>query len=808
MSRLLPRLVRRGVLLWVVPAGLAALAGLWAAADWWIALPEGLTAEYVGSQTCARCHPEQTESWTGSDHQRAMDLASPETVLGDFNGRQLEHFSVRSRMFRRGGEYFMHTDGPDGRMADFRIKYVLGYRPLQQYLVEFPDGRVQCLPIAWDTEQKRWFHLYPDEPIPSHDMLHWTRPAQNWNYMCADCHTTNLQKNYRAATNTYQTTFSEINVSCEACHGPGSLHVRLADSWSLFWDRRYGYGLVRLSQADADVLIDSCAPCHAHRRIVYPGFQPGGRFLDHYVPALLDGELYYADGQIREEVYEYGSFLQSKMYQQKVRCTDCHDPHTTRVKFPDNRLCGQCHVPSQYDTPAHHFHPDATKPGTRCVECHMPVTRYMVVDPRLDHSLRIPRPELTVALGIPNACSGCHHDAQKGETPEWATAKVRQWYGQRKGPPHFAYAFAAGRRGEPKAVEPLEAVFQRRDSPAIVRASALALLGRYAQPAARRAVRDGLKDPEPLVRLAALRGLEEEPPEGWPEDLARLFSDPVRAVRTEAARLATLRLGQGLRIGEPRAFGQALDEYLKAQQFLGDQPEAHLAMALVYENLGRSREAEQECLQALRIDPEFVRGRLFLGTFYGEHGKPAEAEAQFRRLIGELGQQLAEAEKRLATLSKPGAGGASKAEQSVRPLVDYSRHMLAEAHYCLGLLLAEDHKRLAEAAGSLAAAVQLEPERARAWYNLGLAHQKLERFKEAEQALLKAYQLAPGVGDFAKALAILYAQQEQWDQAIGFAERLVRAEPANPEFQVLLQFLRAKMAAGPQDNSAEPAEAP
>ena len=418
--------------------------------------------QYVGSQACERCHQEQFGLWTGSDHQLAMALATPGTVRGSFDGQEFKHFHVTSRLFRRGEEFWVTTDNRQGKLESFRIKYTLGYRPLQQYLVEFPDGRVQCLPIAWDTEKKRWFHLYPNEPIPHTDVLHWTRPLQNWNYMCAECHTTNLQRNYRLAEDRYETRFTEMGVGCESCHGPGSRHIELADSWKKLFKPK-DYGLPRLNDPDPRVEIETCAPCHARRRIIYPGHRPGKAFLDHYLVELLDTELFYADGQIRDEDFEYTSFLQSRMYHEKVRCTNCHDPHTTRVKLPDNRLCGQCHLPTKYDTKAHHHHPDATKPGAHCVDCHMPETTYMVVDPRRDHSLRVPRPDLTVDLGIPNACNGCHQDKAKGETPQWAAALMEKWYGPRKGPPHFAYAIDAGRKGKPEGERLLAGGIRRRE---------------------------------------------------------------------------------------------------------------------------------------------------------------------------------------------------------------------------------------------------------------------------------------------------------------------------------------------------------
>ena len=145
------------------------LAGLAVLLDWWMCVPPGTTADYVGRRSCLDCHAEEDALWVGSDHERAMAVAGEEMVLGEFDGRQIEHFGVRSRMFRHGEKFLVHTDDRQGKMRDFEVKYTFGVRPLQQYLVEFPDGRVQCLRLAWDTEERRWFHLYAGEPIPHTD---------------------------------------------------------------------------------------------------------------------------------------------------------------------------------------------------------------------------------------------------------------------------------------------------------------------------------------------------------------------------------------------------------------------------------------------------------------------------------------------------------------------------------------------------------------------------------------------------------------------------------------------------------------
>jgi tetratricopeptide (TPR) repeat protein len=880
------------IALGVVPLALLVFAG-WVVADWWIAFPPDalLRAEYVGREDCARCHEQEVDLWLGSDHERAMALATPDSVLGDFNDRKFLHFGfedvarladaaierlaedvpppqwaaalrdptrgveqkiaavrerleaalpgerfdeireiadslevvrpcdaieaqeeivqlvrrlvdegevevpdpVFSRLFRRDGKYYVTTDGPTGKMETFEVTHTFGWQPLQQYLIPLGGGRVQCLPIAWDTQRKRWFHLYPGERILHDDPLHWTRPLQNWNYMCAECHTTNLQKNFDLETNTYRTTFSEINVSCETCHGPGSLHSRLADTKWFFWDRRHGFGLPRLKDPDARVEIESCAPCHARRQVIYPGFLPGAKFLDHYVPEMLDGELYYPDGQILDEDFEYGSYLQSKMYAQGVRCSDCHDPHTAHVKYSDpggpwnqpvdDRVCTDCHMGThpagKYDTPAHHYHPDATQPGTRCVECHMVETTYMVVDPRRDHSFRNPRPDLTIALGVPNACNLCHNDLSKGETAEWAEATLVEWYGERKGPPHFAHAIAAGRRGEPGAERALEALTRRRDESGIVRASAMLLLGRYGNSTARAAASRLRDDDDGLVRLAAVRGFQGLSHEAAqrargraPRDPAQaahiaelrralgpMLDDPLRAVRIEAARLLSVVPRESLSVRDLRAFDAALEEYLAGQRFLGDQPAAHLNIAVAHANQGDAPAALGAYATALRLDPEFVPARVNRAMLYDELGRKEEAAKDLRRAI------------------------------ELEPDV-------AEMHYSLGLLLAEDAATLDEAAGHLAEAVRLAPDHARMRYNYGLALQHLDKADEAEEQLRRAFELSPGEIDVLHALVILYAQQERWDRALAGAEELVRRQPGERGWRELLDHLRRQADAG------------
>ena len=369
-----------------VLTGLIVLLALGVGVDWYTALPADVQATYVGRDTCAKCHQNQLRLWTDSDHDRAMELPTEEAVVGDFNNTAFTRFGITSRFFRKDGKFFVNTEGADGEFQDFEIKYTFGIRPMQQYMVEFPDGRVQVLRVSWDTRKNAWFYVTPsdvtDERIEPGDPLHWTGVGQNWNTMCAECHSTNLAKNYDLESNTFHTTYSEIDVSCETCHGPGSVHVELAESKSLFWDRLHGYGLPKLKGASSRNEIDTCAPCHSRRVPVHPGYQSGKDFLSHFEPSLIHSGLYHTDGQILDEVYVYGSFLQSKMFTKGVRCSDCHNPHSLKLKFEGNRLCAQCHQPGKYDTPNHHHHTDGL--ATQCVTCHMPTRTYMNIDDRRD----------------------------------------------------------------------------------------------------------------------------------------------------------------------------------------------------------------------------------------------------------------------------------------------------------------------------------------------------------------------------------------------------------------------------------------
>ena len=416
---------------------------------------------FVPNETCAECHADEYARWTGSHHDLAMQVATPATVLGDFDDAVFTHLGVTSRFFVRDDRFFVNTEGPDGAPADFEITHTFGVEPLQQYLIPFPGGRLQSLTVAWDTEQSRWFHLYPDERVEPGDALHWTGAYQTWNTMCAECHSTDLRTGFDRVTGTYDTTWAEIDVSCQACHGPGSAHMAWARDESVPpTDHELSATglLVAFDAGDPAGEVERCARCHSRRSPVSIEDAHGRPFLDDFNPATLREGLYHADGQILDEVYVYGSFVQRKMSAAGVRCSDCHDPHRLELQATGNAVCTRCHrsappaafptlIARDYDAVSHHFH-DTGSDGARCVSCHMPARTYMVVDPRRDHGFRIPRPAVSEVIGAPDACTGCHTD----ETQTWAAGRAAEWWGE---PPEGAQVpetIAAGRRAAARRV--------------------------------------------------------------------------------------------------------------------------------------------------------------------------------------------------------------------------------------------------------------------------------------------------------------------------------------------------------------------
>lgn len=601
---------------------------------------------FVGSETCATCHSKEFKDWKGSHHDLSMQEANSESILGDFQNTTYTSKGITYNFFKKGNEFFVNTEGVGGKYEDYKITHAFGVYPLQQYLIEFPNQQYQCLLVAWDSEKGKWYDLQPDLEIHHTEWMHWTGGSMTWNNMCADCHSTNLKKNYDQTTKLYSTTYDIINVSCEACHGSGGNHIEYyknIDKYSnvkppkLYMDK----GM------DSKEVVQKCARCHSRRAQNTKYFNYEGHFFDHYSPQLLTAPMYELDGQIKDEVYVYGSFAQSKMYQEGVSCNDCHNPHTLGLIKTGNSLCLNCHTPN-YNEPSHYFHEKGSN-AAQCINCHMTGKKYMGNDYRRDHSFRVPRPDQTVKYGTPNACNSCHQD----KDAQWAADIIVKNYGETR-PEHFSDNLLDGYHSN---IDGFRKVFSNTNNSELVRATALNRFGnnplteeQFGQ------IFKYVNDISPLVRSEAIKSLSKINSNNVEALIKPLLLDSLRLVRISAAnyfkstndgvfmdeknRLAESDYNNELKTNADFASGQhkiamdyhrkgqiegAIKAYYNALDIDNYYNMSRINLALLEYNRGNFNQAEKLYLKVTEQEPNFSHAFYSLGLFYGEQGNPEKS---------------------------------------------------------------------------------------------------------------------------------------------------------------------------------------
>ncbi|MFD2726197.1 tetratricopeptide repeat protein [Hyunsoonleella rubra] len=692
---------------------------------------------FLGDKACKSCHQDQFKDWKGSHHDKAMQIATDSTILGDFNDASFSSQGVTSKFYKKDGEFFVNTEGRDGKYHDYKIEYTFGVAPLQQYIVKFPDGHYQCLRTAWDTEKGKWFDLYPDFKVVHSEWLHWSRGGLNWNNMCADCHSTNVRKNYNMESHGYDTKYALINVSCEACHGPGKTHVQKANAEGSKY--KFDGDLKMTLNTPPKELVDQCARCHVRREQISEHFNFEGTFLDHYYPQLIANNLYHPDGQILDEVYVYGSFLQSKMYQNNVTCTNCHNPHSLKLRFEGNQLCAQCHDTKTYGAPAHHFH-EANSEGSQCINCHMTGKIYMGNDYRRDHSFRIPRPDLSLKYGTPNACVQCHTD----KDDKWAWENYKKTYGVPKHK-HFSDLLALALTGDPHGLEKLMELSKDTIYPEIARASAVRAMSSYVTQESIDELLRFLDNESPLVRGATIDAFNDLNTTDYANSFLPLLRDEKRSVRTKAF-LAIASLNE-LQIPE-----EYKDAYKKVQKEFNDH---------------------------LRVTADFSGGRAKKANYYLKKGDVTNAIKWLEKAL-EIDNMNNMIRTNLANLYYRN-NEVVKAEVAFKTIIQQEPDF-GQTYYSYALLLAELN-RTEEALKQMELAIGYMPENVRFYYNLSLLYDKTNDLKKAENTAVKGLKIAPNNESLLYVLAYIYQKDGEISKAKNIARRLVEMFPNNQQYQ-------------------------
>ena len=683
----------------------------------------------AGALECKPCHLPEFNEWAASQHAHANRLVNPLQDGPAFNPTRTYHEGLlTTEVSEKWNRLVVRQTGAEGNPSFHRAVAVIGVGPLIQYLTPFPGGRFQVINPAYDPKKGDRFDIYKAEPRGPREWGFWKNGGMNWNSRCAYCHTTGFEKNYTAATDSYASTWKAMGISCEQCHGPLDGHAAKPKV------------PVRLTPRQD---MESCAACHSRREELTGKFHAGEAFDEHFRVALPDlTDLYFPDGQVRDEDFEYGSFLTSKMGHAGISCLDCHNPHSGKLKLPveNNALCLSCHAPPGQrgaipipDTTAHSHH-KIDSSGNRCVECHMPQTTYMARDPRRDHGFTVPDPQLTKELGIPNSCNRCHADQTTDRAIHW----MEEWYKMQRPSRDRARLIARARSGDPTVSQPLMDFFKSEPIPAWRASLVLMLEGREQDPAVQSFLVAAASDASPLVRDAAVRSLAQ----ARPDVLQKALADLSRGVRISASwhlLMNRQRIPDGSKKEIETWLANGSDEAGGAFQ------QARLAAVEK-----RLPDVDRWTSLAVARDPSSGMFQQAAQLMYQTDRLP-QAKSFFDRSV--------EADPKNS-----------------------------DATYSLALLEAElgNPTRSLEL---LRKTVSLAPDFGRAWYNLGLAEAAYGDLPASARSLEKAESLMPRSPDPAFALATVQLRMNESAKAVESARRALALAPGHPGAQGILRQL-------------------
>lgn len=700
---------------------------------------------FIGSEACKQCHSSEYKDWLSSDHYLAMQEAKDSTVLGRFNSSSFTLDGVTNQLVIKDNQYLLKTKEINNTQNTYTLSYTFGYFPLQQYLVKTERGQLQATRLSWDSRNQKWFHQYPGQKIHPGDWLHWTGNSQNWNTMCASCHSTNFKKNYDFESDTYSSTYSEINVACESCHGAGASHLAYLQSEAYRkGERIFNSGFRYGKDKNNRLQLNTCAPCHARKSDISSEITGGSELLDDFIPELISNEHYFADGQINNEDYEYGSFAQSKMFHNKVKCSDCHNPHSGKLRKEGNAMCLSCHKP-QYDSEQHHFHKGKGE-STQCINCHMPQKTYMGNDHRRDHSFRIPRPDQSAIYKTPNTCNTCHSK----QSAKWAAESIKKWYGNKRAY-HFSDDLLPGSLLNADSQPHLTKLIADTSQPEIARATAIYYLRNFQNQEALELLLKYSKDEKALVRFHAIRSLENYPTDVWAPSASHGLYDKVRAIRIATADLYHLAGANLVPAAAKKAYVQADAENQSYLRYQRDFAIGNVMMADYHLQESDYKNAIIHYLRGLKKDSLMNYARLNLSKAY--NGLQLNRES-------------------LKTL---------KDAETIDPNNAAISYNLALLYYETGELENSDK--------AFKKAIRSEQAEAEVYYNYGLFLQQKGNSAEAEQMLLSGYKRYPSSEKLNYAISYFYLTNQNYDQAKKYAISLFQADPDNNNYQPLFKQL-------------------
>jgi predicted CXXCH cytochrome family protein len=297
------------------------------------------------------------------------------TIVGNFaDGTRLSAHGRSYEFGRKDGRPFVTVAFSDRPPETFTVDYTLGAKRYQGYLSQLPDGRIYVLPAFWQIESGRWIDWKEITPIPdgAHDL------RQIWNANCFNCHATNLVQGYDVAAKQYRTTWTEMGIGCEACHGPGREHIALADAWDADPATKPAYDTSEHNTRLTDILktlsprsaeprrvFDTCAYCHGNKTNLFAGFRAGDRYEDYALPFMLSDDIpandlqgeFWPDGRPNRFNRNQALMLSGCFQAGAIVCTKCHVAHGSRYEHSlkvniyqgryGDTLCTQCHQESK-----------------------------------------------------------------------------------------------------------------------------------------------------------------------------------------------------------------------------------------------------------------------------------------------------------------------------------------------------------------------------------------------------------------------------------------------------------------------------